>query len=106
MLYCFEVELRALIGKLETWETECWFGDLSSQGHLRVIQEPILRIKAYMIETLNKSNVDTNVKLRLELTAKLQKESLLFNETPLRFFKYSLLVLSLWLKSWLDVVLL
>lgn len=52
-----------------------------------------------MIETLNKSNVDTNVKLRLELTAKLQKESLLFNEAPLRFFKYSLLVLSLWLKS-------
>ena len=73
VFYCVKVKVLALKGQLECREAKSFFGDLRQQGHLRIVQEPVLRVEAHMVEPLDERDTHADVELRLELTAQLQK---------------------------------
>jgi hypothetical protein len=45
---------------------------LGLQGHLRVVQEPVLAIEANVVEALNEGYIRTDVELRLGVGAQLK----------------------------------
>ena len=67
LLRCIEVEVLAVVGHVKGWVGERLLRYAGLQGHLRVVQEPVLRVEAYVVEALHEGDIRADVELRLEL---------------------------------------
>jgi hypothetical protein len=65
------------IGKVSSQTIYTYSLNLNFQGHLGVVEEPILNIEGYMMEALYAINVAAHIQLGLKVASKLKEHSLL-----------------------------
>ena len=63
LLHGVEVHVQAVVGHVERREGERLLRNASLQRHLGVVEEPVLRVKADVVETLHESYIGANVEL-------------------------------------------
>lgn len=88
-----EIEVQGFIRQVVLIKRERLSFHLDLQGHLCVVQKPVLSVEAYIVKTLHEPEVCAHIELVLEFAGQLKEHLLLTKETELVFTGLSLLLL-------------
>ena len=81
IFYAIEIEVSSFKGQADALGSLSLVFDQHLKRHLGIIKQPVLRIEAQLILTVNKGYMNANVETVLELGAKIQQHRLFANKS-------------------------